>query len=354
MTWQPYVNTGKPLPTQPFNLRALFGNIENQGVLNGCTAFATLQAFAVMRKKQGYPWQIFSQLAEWYMSRKLYGEEINNPNWVNENQGVMEDNALQVLIDDGVVPQAKDLWNTQVMMGNWVKAYQTEPPQSDWVTSIKLRPTEVFQISTANMDQALLDVRDALANNNPVLWSGLVFDNWFNCSGIIPDTPPGTKAAGGHEINIIGDDPANQRLLILNQWSPMWGIQVPAELNGCAWMSYTFFKTWTQELFVLIPDGLTPPATQPNQPTPTVQLSVSFAHYSVPHGTPNAITIHTSQPNQSFTVTSQGPLPQPESWSGTTDAQGNFTRDMMFTLVGLYHVTVTCDGVSQTVEVDWS
>lgn len=268
MTWQTYKNTGKSLPKQPFNLRSLFRDIENQGVLGACTAFATLQCFAVMRCKQGYPWQIFSQLAEWYMSRELYGEEINNPNWVNENKGVMEDNALQVLIDDGVVSQADDPWNTQVMIGNWVKAYQTEPPAGDWVSSIKLKPSEVFQISTSDANQSLLDVRDALASGYPVLLSTLVFDNWFNCGDVIPDTKPGTQnAAGGHEINIIGDDPVNQRLLILNQWSDSWGIQFPANLAGCAWLPYDYFKNYTQELFVLIPDASAPPVPTP-KPTP--------------------------------------------------------------------------------------
>lgn len=275
MAWQTYKNTGKPLPTTQYNLRSQFGSIENQGQIGACTAFATLQCFAAMRKKQGYPWEIFSPLAEWYMSKKLYGKNHNIPNYVNENQGVTENDALEVLCVDGVMPMQDDPWNAQVMMGNWIKAYQTPPPSGDWITSIKLRRSEVYEIPIPlNSQQPLLDVRDALANGNAVLLSTIVWDNWFNLppDGIIPMPPSNQAAAGGHEINIIGDDPGNQRLLILNQWGENWGIQDEFELYGCAWLPYEYFLQYTEALYVLIPDASVPPAPTPKpspNPTPT-------------------------------------------------------------------------------------
>lgn len=257
-TWQTYQNSGKPLPQTYPDQRQFFPPISIQDVLDACTAFATIDTFISLRVRAGLMQAaaLFSPLGEWAMSRKLYGNQIGNPNYVNENQGVTEDDALDVLVDDGVVPMADDLWDTQVMTGNWVKAYQTLPPPGDWLSNIKLRRDQVYQIDLSDRAKALADVLDALAHEWPVLITKPVYLSYMNVGGdgMIP-MPGATNDPyqGLHQTVLTSANGTLTAALERNSWGPTWGIQTDPTMNGYGWLPYEYIQQYAMELFVLKP-----------------------------------------------------------------------------------------------------
>ncbi|GEO26212.1 hypothetical protein AAC03nite_19970 [Alicyclobacillus acidoterrestris] len=251
--WQLYQNSGKPLPTTYPDQTSLYPPIQDQGVLNACTAFATLEGFASLRYRQGYPMVFYNPLAEWFQSRKLYGqEEFNNPNYeIDQNAGVMEDQALQVLIDDGVVPFSDNPWT--VNEENWVQAYQEQPDPS-WWQDIKLKFDEVYEIPWTADGSFLNDILDALAQKFIVFLSINVYQSFENpVNGVVQMPQAGETCLGSHEIVLTTANGQTQQVLCRNSWGLAWGIQFPEQYQGCAWVPFDYVKTYTTRIFVLKP-----------------------------------------------------------------------------------------------------
>ena len=338
MKWQTYKNSGKPLPaTFPPLLQSFHDLLGNQEVWEGCTAWATMADFIRVRVAEGYPREQYSRLAEFWMSRKLYGQQIGNPNYINENQGVYEDNALETLIDYGPMLEKydPDTWGN-----NWVQEYQLHPPDK-WMANEKLSWDQVYQIGTSNPVQKLADTLDALAQGYPVLTSMIVFNGIFNppSTGYIPDPVPNEQNAGAHEVNICEPNMSAQRLSFPNSWGPGWGD------NGDGWISFDYFKKYAFSLFVIVPktaSNVTP------KPQPSPEISAYFAHPSVKAGTNNVLTI-IGQPGTHYTVeVTSSALSQPLGAQGTIPAGGQADMTYLWPKAGVYTFTVS-DGTSKTV-----
>lgn len=302
------------------------GSVFDQLWEGSCTACTTRDYLLWRQNKYGYkPITDPAVNALYYFGRKICGD-------LNTDNGSTVHDAFLAAVQDGVIPSSKEAYDKATLYA--------EPPIQD----------VVFKASSAtDIPPTTEALRASLEAGAPVGIGILVDSTLFTPADTLGYTAVVDAYTvvpnEGHAVLVVGYVP-HPTYKFLYRFQNSWGTGYGE--NGFAWFTEAYLKKNLFEACTLdIPKIFTPAK-------PTVQLSVSFAHYSVPAGQPNPITIHTSQPKQSFTVTSIGPLPQPESWSGTTDAQGNFTRDMMFTLIGLYHVTVTCAGQSQTVAVDWS
>lgn len=265
--WQKYVNSGKPLPATFPDMRGQL-NEGNQIVWNGCTSWGTMANFKRVRVLEGHPPEKYSKLAEWWMSRKIYGQQIGDPNYITKNGGVYEDNALQTLIDFGPMLDQYDpeLAVTNPTQYSWVQEYQLAPPDK-WMANEKLQWSQVYQIDTSNPEQKLADTLDALANGLPVLMSFIVFPEIFNVgpNGMVPDPTPGEKDAGAHETNDTWADMQNQRIWFDNSWGPTWGN------NGNGSISFDYFKKYAFELFVIVPKKQQTNVQPTPAPTPTPQ-----------------------------------------------------------------------------------
>jgi hypothetical protein len=266
--WQKYVNSGKPLPIVFPDLTLLFDQIiGSQYVWNGCTSWATIADFIRVRVAEGYPIENYSRLATFWMSRKLYGQMINDPSYANKNQGVLESNALESLIDFGPMLEQYDPDDAErdPTKYNWVQEYQLEPPDK-WMANEKLSWNQVYQIDCSNPDQMLEDILDALANGHDVLASMTVFKSIFNVgpNGLVLEPTANDEVAGGHQLNLTNAIPGTQRIKFPNSWGPGWGE------NGNGYFSYDYIKKYTTALFVIVP--LTQPSPLPAptpQPSPT-------------------------------------------------------------------------------------
>lgn len=248
--WQKYVNSGKSLPQTFPDLTPDFDQvIGNQYVWNGCTSWATMADFIRVRVAEGYPVEKYSRLALWWMARKYYGQMINDPNWVNENQGDIEDNVLQTLVDFGPMLDQYDPESaeTDPTKYNWVQEYQLQPPDK-WMANEKLQWSQVYQIDCTNEEQKLADVLDALANGHAVLASVTVFKSIFNApNGHVPMPGPDDQVDGGHEVNLTCPNPSTQEIKFPQSWGPEWGD------NGNGYFSYDYLKKYATELFVIVP-----------------------------------------------------------------------------------------------------
>lgn len=278
--WQKYQNSGKPLPAVFPNLRHWFGSIvPNQVALGACTSFATLQAFAAIRCMEGYPYQLFSPLAQFFESRLYFGEEYGlGDKYTQQNSGVSEDIALMVLLDKGVMPEQYDPWNS-ITQQNWVQVFKQEPPAKDWLSNIKLKYNQVYQIQETNSQQRLNDVLDALAQGLPVLLTAWVYNEIFHpaSDGAVAMPAPSEQVVGLHEIVGISNDPVNKRVLFLNSWGPNWGNQLETDLNGCGYFSYDYLMQYLSEAFVLTPEVSVPtPQTYPEVTILLEQKSIVY------------------------------------------------------------------------------
>jgi hypothetical protein len=343
MKWQPYKNSGKPLAaTFPPLLQSFRDHIGNQEVWNGCTAWATMADFIRVRVAEGYPREQYSRLAEFWMSRKLYGQQIGDPSYITKNGGVYEDNALETLIDYGpmLAQYDPDTWGN-----NWVQEYQLQPPDK-WMANEKLSWDQVYQIDTSNPDQKLADTLDALAQGYPVLTSMMVFGGIFNppTTGYIPDPAPNEQNVGAHEVNVCEPNMSAQRLSFPNSWGPGWGD------NGDGWISFDYFKKYAFSLFVIVPKVATPAPAPVN---PAYNLKATFIAPSVPVSTNIELDIHTS-PHTQFTVSVTSPaLDHPALWEATTDVNGDYIAEVAWPKAGVYSYAVSANGQTVTCSAEW-
>jgi hypothetical protein len=259
--WQKYVNSGKPLSAVFPDIRSQFPDLLNQYVWNGCVDWATIADFIRVRVLEGYPVEKYSRLSTFWAARKIYGDQIGDPTFVNKNQGTFESNGLEALIDYGPMLEQDDPEDaeTDPTKYNWIEEYQLQPPDK-WIASEKLKWEQVYQIDTTNPDQKLSDTLDALAQGNAVLTSMYVFDSIFNVgsNGIVPDPPDGTQLKEAHEVNMVDPDMTTERLWFKNSWGKGWG------QNGDGSISFDYFKKYAFDLFVIVPLKTQPaPAPQP-------------------------------------------------------------------------------------------
>lgn len=235
-----YQNSEKPPSTTTVNLRSLYGDILNQGQEGSCSAFSALQWRGALRKQSGLSWIDPSEQAQYYEERKLQ-------NTVNSDTGATLEEALQILEELGVMPEQYDPYGPQTFV--------VDPPDDKWNTSLELNPAQVQMINPANM---LADTLDALANGHPVFFGFLVYSELESAqvaqTGVLPMPSAGSRVMGGHAVNAIGDDPVNERILVLNQWGKNWGIKTPTDLEGCFWMPYNYYADCCMGAYVGLPD----------------------------------------------------------------------------------------------------
>ncbi len=288
-----YRNSGNPLKASA-NLRSLFGAIRNQGQLGSCSAFASTNFRSGLLVQAGNPYQDFSALANYYQERVINGT-------VSTDSGATMQEAVQVLEQYGVMPDAD--WSYANYLADWKLA-----PPADWIATLRLNPSNVFEIQQATV---LADTLDSLSNGNPVVFGFVVFpdmesaqvaDNGLLPMPIIPTgQSPFFGNIGGHMVVAIGYDQVSNQILCLNQWGSGWGIKSPTDLMGCFWMPYAYYQMYAFNPMVY---------PQSTSVTPhKYVLSVSFSASSEPAGKANTFTVRAEDgtsplANQAIKITS--------------------------------------------------
>ncbi len=248
--WQPY--TLSNLPPRPLvDNRSLYQpQVLNQGVLGDCSGFASMQGRMAAFVAAGGQYTRLSELAQYYQERVLNGT-------VGSDSGATMAEAIETLEAYGAEPEADDAY-----ADNYGQRYLDAPPDK-WQAQYKLKPEQVLYIGND-----LAKLKDALNRGLPVMIGLEVFAELESAvcaqSGILTMPANPNAPLGGHMVNGILDDPANQRVGFLNQWQASWGIKAPSALHGCFWMPYAYFQQYCFDAVALLPDNNVAPVQTPD------------------------------------------------------------------------------------------
>lgn len=248
-----YQNTGKSIPNTIVSLMKYFDEIENQSIFNSCGAFASVQWRECLRRQAGLEWIEPSYMAQYYEARVLDNSQ-------SQDSGTTMENNLQVLETLGIMKETDEEYNAQNLY--------VDPDDTKFISSLRLNLNQVKKIDNYNTttgyfdgEKALQDIIDALVNNHPVLMAMSVYEEFVSSetieTGVLKVPSSTSKFLGGHGVEGVALDHANERLLVLNQYGKEWGIKSPAEFQGCFWMPYDYIRqclTWS--MYVGFPDSV--------------------------------------------------------------------------------------------------
>lgn len=225
--------------------------VKNQGNINSCVAFASVQWRECLRRQAGLDWIEPSYMAQYYQARLLDQSQL-------QDNGTTVENNIQVLETLGIMAESNDTYDGSNLY--------VDPDDTKFITSLKLNINQVKKIDNYNTvtgmfdgEKALADIIDAVINEHPVLLAMSVYSEFVSSetidTGILQAPSSISKFLGGHGIICVGVDNVNQRLLCLNQYGKDWGIKNPIDFQGCFWMSYDYIRqclTWS--MYVGFPD----------------------------------------------------------------------------------------------------
>ncbi|MGR5971007.1 C1 family peptidase [Bacillus paranthracis] len=197
------------LPNQ-IDLRKYFPKVRSQGKFGTCVPFAT------------------TALREYYIAKDTgaRGADITylSPAYIyypnGPKDGMYFESAFQILKQEGVPPETERLYDLNPENTNQFK----EP-----LTYLQQKNAEPYKISSyqaIRQTNLIADIKQALANQDPVLVGIYVYPNFdaTPTSGIVPPVTE-KKSRGGHALVVVGYDETNERFIIRNSWGTKFGDQ---------------------------------------------------------------------------------------------------------------------------------
>ena len=224
-----YAISSRPLDAI-IDLSHWFGPIENQLTLGACTAFAATQWYGAWQVKHKKPWVVYSQLAQ-------YWEERYDIGTVNQDSGAPVLTAVQVLCQQGIMPEQSDPYV--------ITAFENAP-SSAWLPGSQL-PYDL--VRTVPPSQCLQGSLDAINNGYPVLFGFSVFKGLESLevtqTGVLPMPLEGEQPLGGHAVVAVGFNHATKMIRVRNQWGANWG------QAGYFEMPYLYYSHYVTEAYVI-------------------------------------------------------------------------------------------------------
>jgi len=202
-----------PIVSQPksVDLKPWAEEVENQFQFGSCTANAGCSALELMYKLKEKPVDL-SRMYLYYWTRKMGG--------IEGDRGAYPRDIGKALKAYGVPPE-KD-WEYQP------DHLDTEPPADVVAKAMPYRITSYEQLIGVG-PMKLMQIKNALAQNIPVLINFEVHAGVFNLSGSWKthswnwETSANNPSQGWHEVLCIGYDDDAQRLLCENSWGTGYG-----------------------------------------------------------------------------------------------------------------------------------
>jgi C1A family cysteine protease len=203
---QLYMARLKDLPPVEYDLRPSMPAVYDQGQLGSCTGNAVAAAMEYERDRQGLSDFVPSRLFIYYNERALEGT-------VSSDSGAVIRDGIKVVNREGVCPET--LWPYDIGV------FTVKPPKRCYVAAKKDTAVQYEAIQT------LLDLKDAIATNLPVVFGFTVYQSFESQSvaqtGVMPMPKPGEATVGGHAVVAVGYSDPKSHVIVRNSWGSSWG-----------------------------------------------------------------------------------------------------------------------------------
>jgi C1A family cysteine protease len=201
-----YMARLKDLPPVEYDLRPSMPAVYDQGQLGSCTGNAVAAAMEYERDRQGLSDFVPSRLFIYYNERALEGT-------VSSDSGAVIRDGIKVVNREGVCPET--LWPYDIGV------FTVKPPKRCYVAATKDKAVQYEAIQT------LLDLKDAIASNLPVVFGFTVYQSFESQSvaqtGVMPMPKPGEATVGGHAVVAVGYSDPKSHVIVRNSWGSSWG-----------------------------------------------------------------------------------------------------------------------------------
>ena len=233
------------------DLREWFSPIDNQGLLNSCTAHAGVGLVEYFERKAFGKHIDASRLFLWKVTRNLL-------HWTG-NSGAFSRTAMGALVLFGVPPEEYWPYDPDKL--------DVEPPAFCYAFAQEYQAIQYYRLDPPNTppEQLLQRIKDELVNQLPCMFGFTVYRNCLeqsqkSSSGMIPMPVAGDKIEGGHAVIAAGfDDKMTIRntdrnaeetegaILVRNSWGEGWGE------GGYGWLPYQYvLRGLTEDWWSLI------------------------------------------------------------------------------------------------------
>jgi C1A family cysteine protease len=196
------------------NLRTKYNTpIYDQGNLGSCTANAAAALYNTVRKIKGLADYGPSRLFIYYNTRVLQ-------NTVNYDSGA----SIRLTLKAASRPSG---WGApkEALWPYNISKFTTRPPIAAYTEGQKHYITTYTSIPyTSNIAANIIAVKNAVANNKPVIIGFSVYSSFYNIgrSGIMTVPNIATEQyLGGHAVLIVGY--TSNSFIIQNSWGTLWG-----------------------------------------------------------------------------------------------------------------------------------
>jgi hypothetical protein len=190
-----------------------------------------------------------SRLFWYYCAREIMGT-------VDRDSGVYNRALCQVASKFGWCDEAR--WEYAPVN------FRTRPPAEAYVQAAARKCEKYLAV-----EQRLDVMKTAIANGDPIIFGFTVFQNIAEAArngGVIP--MPAGRAAGGHDVLVVGYDDRTRRFKVCNSWGAEWGD------GGYGYVPYDYALNpryagdfWTIQGSGL-PKPVPPEPAPPNPPAP--------------------------------------------------------------------------------------
>jgi C1A family cysteine protease len=215
------------LPAQ-VDLRSKCPAVYDQGELGSCTANGIAGAIEFDLLKQAVPDFVPSRLFIYYNERAM-------ENTIQFDAGAQIRDGIKSVANQGVCPET--IWP----YSDQHPAHDGDPcPECQFAK--KPTPdcyTEALQHKVVNysrLPRNLSIMKGCLASGFPFVFGFTCYDNlpFQSTDGVIPLPGTGNQVIGGHCVDAVGYQDAEQRFIIRNSWGPGWGV------GGYGFMAYAW------------------------------------------------------------------------------------------------------------------
>jgi C1A family cysteine protease len=199
--------TAVPIPIpDKVDLRAKCSEIQHQGDLGACTAFAIAGNLEYLDNVPDNIHTDVSRLFIYYNERLIEGNECFD-------SGAFLRDGIKTLVSQGYCYESA--WSYDI------KNFNVEPPASAYAEASKHKISSYLRLYSVD------DMLNCLAEGYPFVFGFTVYTSFeskaVSETGEVPIPDYTERVIGGHAVCAVGYDKTTERFLVKNSWGTGWG-----------------------------------------------------------------------------------------------------------------------------------